>query len=83
MMPGKDNFKELLFVHLFVNCEYAVKLWTNLKKWCKYFYNLTIDLEPVTIILNLYSGKEKFLINAFIIYASNEAIQNDRDKIPS
>ena len=54
-------------VHMLVNCPVASKIWKALTKWIRHFMNIEIKLTPALIILNNYQGKDKQLINTFII----------------
>ena len=53
--------------HMFINCEYSAPLWMALNKMINYYFNLQIDLDPSTILLNNYTGKNKQMINMLLI----------------
>ena len=54
-------------LHLLCTCKIISKIWTNLSKWLRYFYNLEIDFTNDIIILNNYSGVHKQMINMYIL----------------
>ena len=71
-------------IHLLIECDKVKKLWTSLEKSINYFLKIRIQLDPPLIILNNYKGKNKNLINLFIvslkhhIYAS-KCLQEEPD----
>ena len=52
-------------------CNQVQKQWLFLKKflkkWCKYWYTINIELDPKTIIYNNCTGPDKQMINTIII----------------
>ena len=54
-------------IHLLCECKKVQKMWNLLNQWCKYHYNIVISLTNEVILFNVYSGKEKKLINSLIL----------------
>ena len=55
------------YVHLFVECKIVKKLWTSLKKWLKYFFNVDLEICPYDIILNKYRDAFQCMTNTIIL----------------
>ena len=54
-------------IHLMYKCEKVKTLWTALKKFIKYYYNVDSQLDEKTIMLNNYTGQCKEQVNFLII----------------
>ena len=61
------NDKAETMLHIFYECKVTTKIREALERWLKYFYNITIQLNPEVILLNRYEGKYKKLINMYIL----------------
>ena len=53
--------------HLLYECKYIDKLWLGLKKWCKYFYKITLNINHEAIIFNNIVGPNAHFGNTLIL----------------
>ena len=72
---NKDIGKECYFckseeesvIHLLLNCSIIKKFWNKLVKWLDYFCNIQLQLEPITILFNMYRDSFPLLVNTIIL----------------
>ena len=71
-------------VHVLFECEYCIKLWDNLKRILKYFFNVELTLSKQLIILNNYNGPNKQIVN-LLISILKQHIYSEKcfDRIPT
>lgn len=56
-------------LHFFTECVHALKLWKALKKWLKHWYQIDFEMHKDIIIFCCYRGRDKDLVNTFILVA--------------
>lgn len=82
MMCSFCNQSPETTLHFFTECSVSKKMWKALSKWLKHWYNIDTQFSPPMIILGNYKGRDRDLVNMFILIAKFHLYRCRVQKIP-